>query len=100
MMKITKTQYGSSMEIALEGRLDTESAPQLEAELKEDGLSGITKLTFDFSKVEYITSAGLRVLLKARSGLKYGGELVVANTNELVREVFNVTGIASIITVT
>lgn len=96
-MKMTKTQNGTSMDIVLEGRLDTESAPELAAELK-DGLGQIEKLTVDMSEVEYVSSSGLRVLIKARNSLKYGGEMIIANANELVREVFDLTGISNIFT--
>ena len=95
-MKITRTVDGTSMAVALEGRLDTESAPELEAALL-DKMGQIEKLTMDFSGVEYISSAGLRVLIKLRRRLKFGGELVVTNANPLVVEAFNLTGMDNII---
>ena len=64
MLNITKKSEGTTLEVALEGRLDTTTAPQLEAELKSD-LPGVTNLIMDFEKLEYISSAGLRVLLSA-----------------------------------
>ena len=97
-MKITKTQNGSALTVALEGRLDTTTAPQLEKELK-DGLAEITELTFDLGNLEYITSAGLRVMLVAQRSIKYGGTMKVVNTNEIVREVFKVTGLDSVVTI-
>ena len=97
-MKITKKLNGSAMEIALEGRLDTMTAPELEKELK-DSLSSIKELTLDFSQLEYISSAGLRVLLMAQRGLSYGGKMKVTNVNEIVQEVFDVTGFADILTI-
>ena len=63
-MTITKTQNGSSLTVALEGRLDTTTAPELEKELK-DSLNDVTELILDFAKLDYISSAGLRVLLSA-----------------------------------
>ena len=65
MLNITKKSEGTTLEVALEGRLDTTTAPQLEAELKSD-LPGVTNLVMDFEKLEYISSAGLRVLLSAQ----------------------------------
>ena len=94
-MKITKTLNGDSMEVILEGRLDTESAPVFESELK-DQLSTLSLLTLDFSNLEYISSAGLRVLVKAKRGMKYGGVVKVKNANEIIREVFEVTGLTDI----
>ena len=97
-MKITKTQNGSALTVALEGRLDTTTAPQLEKELK-DGLAEITELTFDLGNLEYITSAGIRVMLVAQRSIKYGGTMKVVNANEIVREVFKVTGLDSVVTI-
>jgi len=97
-MTITKNQNGSNLEIALEGRLDTMTAPELEKELKES-LNGVDSLTFDFSKLEYISSAGLRVLLSAHKTMSTKGGMKVTNVNEIVREVFDVTGFADILTI-
>ncbi len=97
-MNITKQQNGSELNVALEGRLDTTTAPQLEAELKP-ALEGITKLTFDFSKLEYISSAGLRVLLASQKIMKKQGSMVIKNVNETVKEVFDLTGFSDILTI-
>jgi len=97
-MKITKKLNDSTMEVPLEGRLDTMTAPELEKELK-DSLSSIKELTLDFSGLEYISSAGLRVLLMAQRGLSYGGKMKIVHANEIVREVFEVTGFSDIMTV-
>ena len=97
-MTLTKNQQGSALEIAVEGRLDTMTAPELEKELK-DCLKGVKELIFDFGKLEYVSSAGLRVLLIAQRSMEYGGKMRVRNANELIREVFEVTGFADIITV-
>lgn len=97
-MKITKNLNGTALSIALEGRLDTITAPELEKEIK-DGLGEITEITFDFAKLEYISSAGLRVLLAAQRGMKFGGTMKIVNANEVVREVFDVTGFSEIMTI-
>jgi len=97
-MKITKSMNGSALEIALEGRLDTTTAPELEKELK-DSLEGAGELTLDFSDLDYISSAGLRVLLYAHKAMAKKGGMKVKNVNEIVREVFDVTGFADILTI-
>ena len=86
------------LEIALEGRLDTMTAPELEAELKES-MESADSLVFDFSKLEYISSAGLRVLLSAHKAMSGKSGMKVTNANEIVREVFDVTGFADILTI-
>ena len=98
-MNISKEQSGSSLTIALEGRLDTMTSPELEAEIK--GLSSDVKdLTLDLGALEYISSAGLRVLLAAHK-LMMGrdGAMKVARPNEIVREVLDVTGFSDILTI-
>ena len=97
-MKITKEQNGSALTIALEGRLDTTTAPELEKELK-GGLEGVKALTLDFSRLEYISSAGLRVLLAAHKTMSKQGGMKVTNVNEIVSEVFEVTGFSDILTI-
>ena len=97
-MTITKNMNGTTLEIALEGRLDTMTAPELEAELKES-MNGAESLVLDFSKLEYISSAGLRVLLSAHKAMSGKGGMKVTNVNEIVREVFEVTGFADILTI-
>ena len=97
-MNITKNQNGTALEIALEGRLDTMTAPELEAELN-NSLQNADSLTLDFSKLEYISSAGLRVLLSAHKAMSSKGGMKVTNVNEIVREVFEVTGFADILTI-
>ena len=97
-MTITKNMNGTTLEIALEGRLDTMTAPELEAVLKES-MDGAESLTLDFSKLEYISSAGLRVLLSAHKAMTAKGGMKVTNVNEIVREVFEVTGFADILTI-
>ena len=97
-MTITKTQNGTDLVIALEGRLDTLTAPDFEAELK-NSLDSVENLTLDFSKLEYISSAGLRALLLARKALYNKGSMKIVNANELVKEVFEVTGFDNILEV-
>ena len=97
-MTINKTRNGNSLTVAIEGRLDTTTAPQLEAELKSS-LDGITELTMDLSTLEYISSAGLRVLLSAQKIMNKQGEMKVAGANETVKEVFEVTGFSDILNI-
>ena len=97
-MTIDKKVNGTALEIALEGRLDTMTAPELEAELNQS-MGNADSLTLDFSKLEYISSAGLRVLLSAHKAMSAKGGLKVTNVNEIVREVFEVTGFADILTI-
>ncbi len=97
-MKIEKTQTGSDLTIALEGRLDTTTAPQLEAELKSS-LDGVTALTFDFANLEYISSAGLRVLLSAQKIMSRQGSMKVTRVGDIIMEIFEVTGFTDILTI-
>ena len=95
-MNIEKNLSGTELTVALEGRLDTVTAPVLEKELKEN-YGSITALVLDFKKLEYISSAGLRVVLGAQKAMS--GKLVVKNVNDIVMEVFEVTGFADILTI-
>ena len=97
-MKITKTQNGTELAVALEGRLDTTTAPELEKELKAS-LDGVTALTLDFAGLEYISSAGLRVLLGAQKTMARKGEMKVTHVNETILEIFEVTGFSDILTI-
>lgn len=97
-MTITKKQTASSLEIALEGRLDTTTAPELEKELKES-LNGMSELTLDFEKLDYISSAGLRVLLSAQKQMSRQGSMKLVHVGEIVMEVFEVTGFSDILTI-
>jgi anti-sigma B factor antagonist len=97
-MTISKTISGSSLTLALEGRLDTMTAPELEDELKKS-LEGVDTLTMDFSKLDYISSAGLRVLLSAHKKMSAAGGMKIINVNEIVQEVFEVTGFSDILTI-
>ena len=97
-MTITKQQNGSTLNLALEGRLDTMTSPELEKELSAS-MSGAESLVLDFSKLDYISSAGLRVLLAAHKVMKDKGGMKVTHVNEIVQEVFDVTGFADILTI-
>ena len=97
-MTITKNQNGNTLEIALEGRLDTMTAPELETELKQS-MDGVDSLILDFSKLDYISSAGLRVLLSAHKVMSAKNGMKIKNVNEIVQEVFEVTGFADILTI-
>ena len=97
-MTITGKLNGTALEIALEGRLDTMTAPELEAELNKS-MAGAESLTLDFSKLDYISSAGLRVLLSAHKAMSAKGGMKVTHANEIVQEVFEVTGFADILTI-
>ena len=97
-MTIQQTRNENALTIALEGRLDTMTAPELEAALKE-ALIGTEELTFDFEKLDYISSAGLRVLLAAQKTMNNQGSMKVKNANEIIMEIFEVTGFADILTI-
>lgn len=95
-MNISTDKQGNALTIALDGRLDTTTSPELEACLEEN-LSGVTELTFDLKDLEYISSAGLRALLLAQKKMNKAGQMVVINVNEIVMEVFGVTGFVDIL---
>lgn len=97
-MKITKQQNGADLTLAVEGRLDTTTSPELEKELTAS-LKGVESLTLDFSKLVYISSAGLRVLLSAHKQMSGKGGMKVKHVNEVVQEVFDVTGFADILSI-
>ena len=95
-MTIEKTLNGTALTIAVAGRLDTMSAPELEAELSSS-LPAVDSLVMDLSKLDYISSAGLRVLLSAHKVMSAKGGMKVTNVNEIVQEVFDVTGFSDIL---
>lgn len=97
-MTVTKSENGTELMIAIEGRVDTSTAPQLEKEIK-DSIGSVTKLVFDFAKVEYISSAGLRVLLSAQKVMNKQGEMIIANCSEGIMEIFEITGFTDILTI-
>ena len=91
MLNIQKSVEGSKAVFTLEGRLDTVTAPDLEKELKAS-LDGIKGLVMDFENLEYISSAGLRVLLSAQKIMMKQGEMKITHVNETIMEIFEVTG--------
>lgn len=97
-MNIEQNRNGNALTLALEGRLDTMTAPQLEAALKE-ALPGVEVLTFDLSKLDYISSAGLRMLLSAQKTMNRQGTMKVKSANEMILEIFEVTGFSDILTI-
>ena len=97
-MEIKKTLEGEKLTVAISGRLDTTTAPELEEALKES-MDGISELVIDFTETEYISSAGLRVLLTAHKAMAAKGGMKICNVNEVVQEVFEVTGFADILTI-
>ncbi len=97
-MTITKNQDGAHLDLALEGRLDTTTAPHLEAELKRS-IDGVSDLSMDFAQLEYLSSAGLRVLLAAQKVMNRQGKMVIRHVNETIMEIFEVTGFSDILTI-
>lgn len=98
MLNINKTIKDATLYYALEGRLDTITSPELEEELKAS-LEDAQALVLDFEKLEYISSAGLRVLLSAQKTMAKRGEMKLTHVNETVMEIFEVTGFADILTI-
>ena len=98
MLNITKSTENNALTIALEGRLDTTTAPELETVLKE-ALPGVVGLTIDMSKLEYISSAGLRVLLSAQKIMNKQGEMKIVGVNDVIMEIFEVTGFSDILNI-
>ena len=97
-MTIEKQQDDKKLTITLVGRLDTVTAPQLEAELR-NSVKGCESLIFDFKGLEYLSSAGLRVLLAAQKVMNKQGKMVVKNVNDMIMEIFEITGFSEILTI-
>lgn len=98
MLNINKKLEDKTLTVILEGRLDTTTAPQLEEELKND-LPDVTSLVMDFEKLEYISSAGLRVLLSAQKIMNKQGEMKLIHVNDVINEIFEVTGFSDILNI-
>lgn len=98
MLNINKTVDNGTATFALEGRLDTVTAPDLEAELKTV-IDDITSLIMDFEKLDYISSAGLRVLLSAQKSMTGKGEMKITHVSDTIMEIFEVTGFSDILTI-
>ena len=97
-MTIDKKLEGTTLTLALEGRLDTTTSPDLEEALTAS-LDGVTELVFDFSKLDYLSSAGLRVLLSAQKRMNKQGSMKLRHVNDTVKEVFDITGFADFLTI-
>ena len=97
-MTIDKKANGAELTIALTGRLNTTTAPQLEGELRTC-LAGVTDLCLDFAGLEYLSSAGLRVILAAQKVMNRQGSMVIKNVNDTIKEVFDITGFIDILTI-
>lgn len=96
-MEITKTDNGKSVTLAVNGRLDTVTAPILDGEILAV-IESVDELILDFTSLEYISSAGLRVLLKAQKTISGHGKMIIKNVNPMVKEIFEVTGFIDILT--
>lgn len=97
-MKLEKTINNNELTIAVSGRLDTMTAPELDNEIRLSSDS-ITSLVLDFTNLEYVSSAGLRVLLSAQKKMSTKGSMVVRNVNDSIKEIFDVTGFTEILTI-
>ena len=97
-MNITADKNGSSLTLALDGRLDTTTAPELDKILKTS-LDGVTDLTLDLERLEYLSSAGLRVLLSGQKAMNKQGTMTVRHVNETIMEIFEITGFSDILTI-
>lgn len=95
-MEIKMTKEEDQLTVAVEGRLDTLTSPELEEKIKPE-LDSLKKLTFDFAGLEYISSAGLRVLLMAAQAMEDKGEMIVRNVNSDIMDIFEVTGFVDIL---
>lgn len=97
-MTINKNKNGTKLTFEIAGRVDTSTAPQLESAIKEE-ISGVKELVFDMDKVEYISSAGLRVLLSSQKTMNNQGTMKLINVNDEIMEIFEVTGFTDILTI-
>ena len=97
-MTIDMTKEGSALTVALEGRLDTTTAPKLEAELRP-AMEGMKSLVMDLSRLDYVSSAGLRVLLMAQKVMNRQGSMVIRNVKPEIMDIFDVTGFVDILNI-
>ena len=97
-MIVTKTKAGNALTVALEGRMDAVSAPKLEEELKAE-LDGVTELVFDLEKLEYTSSAGLRVLLSMQKAMNSKGSMVIRNVRPEIMEIFDMVGFTDLLNI-
>ena len=97
-MTVNRIKNANSLTLEVAGRLETTTAPELEEIIKNE-LDGVEELVFDFSKLEYISSAGLRILLSAQKRMNTQGSMKIKDVNEIISEIFEVTGFDGILTV-
>lgn len=97
-MKITKSKNGNTLHVSVDGRVDTVTAPEFESEVKSD-IEGVTELVFDFSQMNYISSAGLRTLLSLQKIMNKQGLMKITGVNETVNDIFEITGFSDILTI-
>ena len=97
-MTVTKKSEGTKLTAAFEGRLDTNTTPQAEKELA-DSLDNVNELVLDFKNLDYISSAGLRLLLMLQKKMNNQGSMTIINANDMVKEIFEVTGFSEILTI-
>ena len=97
-MTIEKNLNGAELTFTVSGRLDTTTAPQLEDEFKQN-MAGVESLILDFAALEYLSSAGLRVLLSTQKVMNKQGKMVIKHVNETINEIFEVTGFIDILTI-
>ena len=98
MLNIIKNAENTTLTLTLNGRLDTVTAPQLESELQAS-LDGVSRLVLDFADLEYVSSAGLRVLLSAQKKMNAQGSMKITNVQTAVMEILDVTGFSDILTI-
>ena len=97
-MTIDRNVIGSKTQLKISGRLDTSTAPELESTI-DNCLSGVEELIIDFEGLEYVSSAGLRVILKAQKIMNKQGNMKIVNVNDTIMEVFDITGFADVLTI-
>ena len=97
-MTIEKVLNGENAKLIVEGRLDTQTAPELEKEI-DAVISDLKELTFDMTGLEYVSSAGLRVILKAQKIMNTQGSMKLTGVNDSIMEVFDITGFLDILTI-
>ena len=98
MLNVEKKLEDGKLYVAVEGRLDTITSPELEAKINES-IEGVTDLTLDFAKLDYISSSGLRVLLAEQKVMNKQGSMKIINANDTIKEIFDVTGFTDILTI-
>lgn len=97
-MTVNMLREGAKLTLSLAGRLDTMTAPELEKKIN-DNIAGTEELVIDLAELDYMSSAGLRVLLSAQKKMNTCGKMIVRNPNEMITEIFEVTGFADILTI-